>query len=75
MSDEIEITDILNFHTSTKQRDNEYLNSKKWFCQNSPTKSHFWEVKPSKYKKDLLINTQKCKFCDKEKIIVIKDKD
>ena len=56
-----------------KQKDSNYLNSKDWICEKSKTNAHIWILQPPKYKKDLLINIEKCKLCGKEKIVIIKD--
>lgn len=70
MDDTIE---VFNMPLSIKQRDKEYLDSKEWFCETSPTKSHIWILQQPSRKKGLLINIEVCKHCHKEKMIVIKD--
>lgn len=51
----------------------EYKESNEWKCDKSPTNAHFWVIEKPKFKDNLQIDSNRCKYCDKEKIVVRKD--
>ncbi len=60
------------FSDYLKKSESAYYNSDAWKCNKSETGSHYWLIVDNKYKKDFKIITSKCKYCQKEKVAVVK---